>query len=72
MQTRKVRYALAPLMQAEADREYMERELVNLRKEAEVMKDVVDERGRNWVPGSSQFFGGQWIPRRIGHFMPRY
>ena len=42
MQERKVRYALLPLMQAEADREYMQRELVNLRKEAEIMKHVVD------------------------------
>lgn len=69
MQERKVRYALAPLMQAEADREYMERELVGLRKEAEVMKGVVDEGGNGWVPGASQYFGGQWMPRRIGHFM---
>ncbi|KAL7552037.1 hypothetical protein ACHAWF_015265 [Thalassiosira exigua] len=72
MQERKVRYALAPLMQAEADREYMERELANLRREAEIMKDVVDEKGRPWVPGSSQYNGGQWMPRRIGHFMPKW
>ena len=69
MQERKVRYALAPLLQAEADREYMERELVALRREAEIMKDVVDEKGNKWVPGSSQFYGGQWMPRKIGHFM---
>ncbi|KAL7540691.1 hypothetical protein ACHAXR_011423 [Thalassiosira sp. AJA248-18] len=72
MQERKVRYALAPLMQAEADREYMERELVNLRREAEIMKNVVDPKGNKWVPGSSQYFSGQWMPRKIGHFMPRY
>lgn len=72
MQERKVRYALLPLMQAEADREYMERELVNLRREAEIMKDVEDEKGNKWVPGSSQYFGGQWMPRRIGHFMPKW
>lgn len=69
MQERKVRYALAPLLQAEADREYMERELVALRREAEIMKDVVDENGNKWVPGSSQFYGGQWMPRKIGHFI---
>lgn len=72
MQERKVRYALYPLLQAEADREYMERELVNLRREAEVMKDVTDARGNPWVPGSSQYFGGQWMARRIGFFMPKW
>mmetsp|Transcript_8804 Transcript_8804/g.14241 ORF Transcript_8804/g.14241 Transcript_8804/m.14241 type:complete len:115 (+) Transcript_8804:77-421(+) len=72
MQERKVRYGLYPLMQAEADREYMERELVNLRREAEVMRGVRDGSGKEWVPGSSQFFGGQWMPRKIGHFMPKY
>lgn len=50
----------------------MERELVNLRREAEVMKNVVDDKGNRWVPGSSQYFGGQWMNRRIGHFMPKY
>ena len=69
MQERKVRYALAPLLQAESDREYMERELVALLKEREVMKDVVDGEGKKWQAGASQYFGGQWMPRRIGHFM---
>ena len=69
MQERKVRYALAPLLQAEADREYMERELVALMREREIMKDVVDDEGRGWQAGASQFFSGQWMPRRIGHFM---
>ena len=69
MQERKVRYALAPLMQAEADREYMERELVNLRREAEVMKGVTDLKGNPWLPGASQFFGGQWMPRKVSYFM---
>ncbi|KAL3780308.1 hypothetical protein HJC23_010570 [Cyclotella cryptica] len=69
MQERKVRYALAPLLQAEADREYMERELVALLKERDLMKDVKDEQGRAWEAGASPFWGGQWMPRRIGHFM---
>ena len=64
-----MRYALVPLLQAEADREYIERELVGLMKEREVMKEVVDEKGRGWQAGASQFHGGQWMPRRIGHFM---
>mmetsp|Transcript_6283 Transcript_6283/g.13254 ORF Transcript_6283/g.13254 Transcript_6283/m.13254 type:complete len:137 (+) Transcript_6283:91-501(+) len=69
MQERKVRYALGPLLQAEADREYMERELVALRKEAELMKGVMDEQGNPWKPGASPYIGGQWMPRRIGYFM---
>jgi NADH dehydrogenase (ubiquinone) 1 alpha subcomplex subunit 13 len=69
MQERKVRYALTPLLQAEADREYMERELLALLKEREIMKNVVDDTGRGWQAGASQYFGGQWMPRRIGHFM---
>ena len=72
MQTRKVRYALLPLMQAEADREYMQSELLNLRREAEIMKHVVHDKGNKWLPGSSQFYGGQWMPRKIGHFMPKW
>ena len=59
-------------MQAEADREYLERELVNLRREAEVMRDAVDDAGRPWVPGASPYSGGQWMPRRLGHFMPKW
>ena len=47
----------------------MERELTNLFREREVMKDVVDEEGRVWQAGASQFHGGRWMPRRIGHFM---
>jgi hypothetical protein len=56
-------------MQAEADREYMERELVALLKERDLMKDVVDAEGRGWQAGASQYYGGQWMPRRIGHLM---
>ena len=32
MHERKQRYAIAPILQAEADREYLEREYINLRK----------------------------------------
>ena len=60
MQERKVRYALAPVLQAEADREYMVRETANLKKEAEVMKDVA-----GWQVGMSPYFSGKWMPRAI-------
>ena len=62
MQERKVKYALAPLLQAESDREYMERELVNLRKEAVVMAGVRDEKGRPWVAGQSSYYSGVFTP----------
>ena len=61
MQERKVRYALAPILQAEADREYMIRERANLQKEAEVMKDV-----SGWKVGASPYFSGKWMPRAVG------
>ena len=60
MQERKVRYALAPVLQAEADREYMMRETANLKKEAEVMRDTP-----GWEVGMSPYFSGKWMPRAI-------
>mmetsp|Transcript_18338 Transcript_18338/g.26279 ORF Transcript_18338/g.26279 Transcript_18338/m.26279 type:complete len:134 (-) Transcript_18338:419-820(-) len=60
LQERKVRYAVAPLLQAEADREYMQRELALLRKEAEIMAGV-----EGWEVGKSPFFSDKWMPRRM-------
>eukprot|EP00567_Pseudictyota_dubia_P009005 CAMPEP_0197460070 /NCGR_PEP_ID=MMETSP1175-20131217/53176_1 /TAXON_ID=1003142 /ORGANISM="Triceratium dubium, Strain CCMP147" /LENGTH=133 /DNA_ID=CAMNT_0042995097 /DNA_START=97 /DNA_END=498 /DNA_ORIENTATION=+ len=62
LQERKVRYALAPVLQAEADREYLERELINLKKEAEVMKGVP-----GWEVGKNPYFSGKWMPRAVSH-----
>lgn len=60
---RKARYAIAPLLQAEADREYLERELINLKKEAEIMKNV-----EGWKVGRSPYFSGVFMPRAIDPF----
>lgn len=54
---RQTRYAIAPYLQAEADREFMVRELINLKKEAEIMKDV-----KGWKVGQSPYFSGKWMP----------
>ena len=55
---RKARYAVAPYLQAEADREYLERELINLKKEAEIMKNV-----DGWTGNKSPYFSGKFMPR---------
>jgi hypothetical protein len=47
---RQGKYAMAPILQAESDRGYMIRELQNLKKEAEVMKNV-----EGWRVGASPF-----------------
>ena len=60
---RKARYAVAPILQAEADREYLERELINLKKEAEIMKNV-----EGWKVGRSPYFSGVFMPRAVDPF----
>lgn len=60
---RKARYAVAPVLQAEADREYLERELINLKKEAEIMKNV-----EGWKVGASPYFTGKFMPRAVDPF----
>jgi len=63
MQERKVRYEIAPILQAEADREYLERELIILKKEAEIMKDV-----DGWVVGKSPYWTQKFMPRAVNQF----
>ena len=60
---RKARYAIAPILQAEADREYLERELINLKKEAEIMKNV-----EGWKVGANPYFSGVFMPRAVDPF----
>jgi NADH dehydrogenase (ubiquinone) 1 alpha subcomplex subunit 13 len=59
MEERRARYAIAPILQAEADREYLAREEIIRAKEAEIMKDVP-----GWTPGKSPYWSGKWMPRR--------
>jgi len=63
MHERKQRYAIAPILQAEADREYLEREYINLRKEAEIMKDV-----EGWKVGMSPYYSQKFMPRAVNVF----
>ena len=61
---RKARYAIAPILQAEADRVYAQRELVNLQKEASIMKGV-----ENWNTTSSKaYYSERFMPRAIDNF----
>lgn len=60
---RKARYAVAPLLQAEADREYLERELINLKKEAEIMKNV-----EGWKVGENPYHSKKFMPRAVDPF----
>mmetsp|Transcript_2632 Transcript_2632/g.2885 ORF Transcript_2632/g.2885 Transcript_2632/m.2885 type:complete len:134 (+) Transcript_2632:55-456(+) len=60
---RRLRYAMAPILQAEADREYHVRELIILKKEAEIMKDV-----EGWVVGRSPYWTQKFMPRAVNPF----
>ena len=51
---------MAPLLQAEEDRWYMEREKDILAKEAEIMKNVP-----GWKVGESVFHSDRWVPRHV-------
>jgi len=63
MHERKMRYAIAPILQAEADREYLEREQIYLKKEADTMKDV-----DGWVVGRSPYWTQKFMPRAVNPF----
>mmetsp|Transcript_7419 Transcript_7419/g.12347 ORF Transcript_7419/g.12347 Transcript_7419/m.12347 type:complete len:133 (-) Transcript_7419:50-448(-) len=58
LENRRIRYAIAPLLQAEADREYMVRERENLKKELEIMKDV-----SGWIPYLSPYNSQKFMKR---------
>jgi hypothetical protein len=49
---------MAPLLQAEADREYMIREKENLKRELEIMKDV-----KGWIPCLSPYNSQKFMKR---------
>lgn len=60
LEDRRIRYAMAPLLQAEADREYMCREEENLKRETEIMKDV-----KGWKVGESVYFSNKFMKRHV-------
>mmetsp|Transcript_18382 Transcript_18382/g.23854 ORF Transcript_18382/g.23854 Transcript_18382/m.23854 type:complete len:133 (+) Transcript_18382:131-529(+) len=63
LQERANRYAIAPILQAEEDRLYMLREYNNLKKEAEIMKNVP-----GWKVGKNPYNSGKWMPRSVNDF----
>jgi len=63
---RERRYAIAPVLQADEDRSYLIREIINIKKEQEIMKDVQGHEA-----GKSQFgVSGKkkWAPRFVHDF----
>mmetsp|Transcript_24950 Transcript_24950/g.63688 ORF Transcript_24950/g.63688 Transcript_24950/m.63688 type:complete len:137 (+) Transcript_24950:57-467(+) len=58
---RKSRYAVAPILQAEEDKWYAEREADITAKEAEIMKNV-----SGWKAGESVYHStNRWVPRPV-------
>ena len=61
LEERKARYAMAPVLQAEEDRWYVEREREILKQEAEIMRNVP-----GWKVGESTFHNTtRWVPRHV-------
>jgi NADH dehydrogenase (ubiquinone) 1 alpha subcomplex subunit 13 len=58
LEERRVRFAMAPILQAEEDKWYVERERALLKREADIMKGV-----DGWEVGKSIFFTARWVPR---------
>jgi NADH dehydrogenase (ubiquinone) 1 alpha subcomplex subunit 13 len=58
MEQRRARYAMAPVLQAEEDAWYAEREKEILKQEAEIMKNV-----KGWKVGESVYHTDRWVPR---------
>lgn len=59
---REARYAMAPLLQAEEDRWYYEREKEIMKQEAEIMKNV-----SGWKVGESTYLTSRWVPRQTAY-----
>jgi NADH dehydrogenase (ubiquinone) 1 alpha subcomplex subunit 13 len=58
---RQARYAMAPILQAEEDRWYMEREREIRKQEAEIMKNVP-----GWNANAEPiYYTKRWVPRNI-------
>jgi NADH dehydrogenase (ubiquinone) 1 alpha subcomplex subunit 13 len=57
---RQGRYALAPILQQEADREYMMRVKKLMEQEANIMSNVP-----GWKVGQSQYYGQRWTPAHV-------
>lgn len=60
LEARRVRYSILPLIQAEADYAYLQREKKILKREAEIMKDVP-----GWKVGRSPYWSKRFMPRTV-------
>mmetsp|Transcript_111 Transcript_111/g.149 ORF Transcript_111/g.149 Transcript_111/m.149 type:complete len:135 (+) Transcript_111:134-538(+) len=60
LEDRRIRYTMSPLLQAEADLEYMQREKELIKKEAEIMQTVP-----GWIPGASVYNSKRFVPRAL-------
>jgi NADH dehydrogenase (ubiquinone) 1 alpha subcomplex subunit 13 len=58
---REARYSIAPILQAEEDLWYHEREQEIMKKEASIMKNVP-----GWQAGESTYLTSRWVPRQYG------
>lgn len=57
---RRLRFQMAPYLQAEADHEFLVRERQIMDRQKEVMRDVP-----GWKQGQSPYYGNRWTPPRI-------
>lgn len=64
---RRLRFQMAPYLQAEADQEFLVRERRIMDKQKEVMSDLP-----GWRRGQSQYFGQRWTPPRISDLDMNY
>lgn len=60
LEERRARYAMAPILQAEEDLYYIEREKQIQKQEAEIMKDV-----RGWTVGESTYLTDRFVNRNV-------
>ena len=60
LEDRRIRYSISPYLQAESDLVYTLLEKENLKREAEIMKDV-----NGWNVGESWYFSRKFMPRAI-------
>lgn len=60
LEDRRIRYTISPLLQAEADLEYMRREKEVIKKEAEIMQTVP-----GWIPGAGVYNSKRFVPRAL-------
>ena len=64
---RRLRFQMAPYLQAEADQEFLVRERNIMDQQKEIMRDIP-----GWRAGQSQYFGSRWTPPRVSDLDQNY